>query len=131
MLESRESIGDRIKKLRKEKGLTMHEFGKTLGMSKSSISGIEAGKNGPSEQTVRLICSVYSVEYFWLKTGDGNMYRNETDILIEDLVKEQNLDSDTARMLRRFLGLSKESKKVVLKVVLSAIVALLDEEEKI
>lgn len=127
MLESKESIGDRIKKLRKEKGLTMLKFGRSLGMSKSSISGIEAGKNGPSEQTVRLICSMYSVEYFWLKTGDGNMYRNETDILIEDLVKEQNLDSDTARMLKRFLGLSKESKKIIL----SAIVALLDEKEKI
>lgn len=127
MLKSKESIGDRIKKLRKEKGLTMLEFGKSLGMSKSSISGIEAGKNGPSEQTVRLICSMYSIEYSWLKTGDGNMYRNKTDILIEDLVKEQNLDSDTARMLRRFLGLSKESKKIVL----SAIVALLDGEEKI
>ena len=127
MLESKESIGDRVKKLRKEKGLTMLEFGESIGMSKASISGIEAGKNGPSEQTVRLICSMYSVEYFWLKNGNGNMYRNETDILIEDLVKEQNLDSDTARMLRRFLGLSKESKKIVL----SAIVALLDEEEKI
>lgn len=127
MSEFKESIGDRIKKLRKEKGLTMLEFGKSLGMSKSSISGIEAGKNGPSEQTVRLICSVYSVEYFWLKTGDGNMYINETDSLIDELVKEQNIDSDTARMLKRFLGLSKKSQKIVL----SAIVALLDEKEKI
>lgn len=126
MSEIRESIGDRIKKLRKEKGLTMLEFGKSIGMSKASISGIEAGKNGPSEQTVRLICSMYNVDYFWLKTGDGEMYINETEILIEELVKEQNLDDDTARMLKRFLGLSKESQRIVL----SAIDALLDEKDK-
>lgn len=126
MSEIRESIGDRIKKLRKEKGLTMLEFGKSIGMSKASISGIEAGKNGPSEQTVRLICSMYNVDYFWLKTGDGEMYINETEILIEELVKEQNLDDNTARMLKRFLGLSKESQRIVL----SAIDALLDEKDK-
>ena len=126
MSEIRESIGDRVKKLRKEKGLTMLEFGESIGMSKASISGIEAGKNGPSEQTVRLICSMYNVDYFWLKTGDGEMYINETEILIEELVKEQNLDDDTARMLKRFLGLSKESQRIVL----SAIDALLDEKNK-
>lgn len=126
MPEIRESIGDRIKKLRKEKGLTMLEFGESIGMSKASISGIEAGKNGPSEQTVRLICSMYSVDYFWLKTGEGDMYINETEILIEELVKEQNLDDNTARMLKRFLGLSKESQRIVL----SAIDALLDEKDK-
>lgn len=126
MSEIRESIGDRIKKLRKEKGLTMLEFGESIGMSKASISGIEAGKNGPSEQTVRLICSMYSVDYFWLKTGEGDMYINETEILIEELVKEQNLDDNTARMLKRFLGLSKESQRIVL----SAIDALLDEKDK-
>lgn len=126
MSEIRESIGDRIKKLRKEKNLTMLEFGKSIGMSKASISGIEAGKNGPSEQTVRLICSMYNVDYFWLKTGEGEMYINETEILIEELVKEQNLDDSTARMLKRFLGLSKESQRIVL----SAIDALLDEKDK-
>lgn len=126
MSEIRESIGDRIKKLRKEKGLTMLEFGESIGMSKASISGIEAGKNGPSEQTVRLISSMYSVYYYWLKNGEGEMYINETEILIDELVKEQNLDDNTARMLKRFLGLSKESQRIVL----SAIDALLDEKDK-
>ena len=126
MSEIRESIGDRIKKLRKEKGLTMLEFGESIGMSKASISGIEAGKNGPSEQTVRLISSKYSVDYYWLKNGEGKMYINETEILIDELVKEQNLDDNTARMLKRFLGLSKESQRIVL----SAIDALLDEKDK-
>lgn len=121
-----ETIGDRIKKLRKEKGLTMLEFGESIGMSKASISGIEAGKNGPSEQTVRLICSTYRVHYVWLKTGEGEMHTNETEILIEELVKEQNLDNNTARMLKRFLGLSKESQRIVL----SAIDTLLDEKDK-
>lgn len=121
-----ETIGDRIKKLRKEKDLTMLEFGESIGMSKSSVCGIESGRNGPSEQTVRLICSVYRVHYVWLKTGDGEMHINKTETLIEKLVNDQNMDANTARMLKRFLGLPKDSQKIVL----SAIDALLDEKER-
>lgn len=119
------TIGERIKKVRKDKNLTMLEFGNSIGMSKASISGIEAGKNGPSEQTIRLICSTYNVDYFWLKEGNGAMYVNNTDTLIDELVSEQNLDADTARMLKRFLSLSKQSQRIVL----SAIDSLLNEKE--
>jgi len=119
------TIGERIKKIRKDKNLTMLEFGESIGMSKASISGIEAGKNGPSEQTVRLICSTYNVDYFWLKEGTGEMYINNTDLLIDELVSEQNLDTESARILKRFLALSKQSQKIVL----TAIDTLLDEKE--
>ena len=119
------TIGERIKKIRKDKNLTMLEFGESIGMSKASISGIEAGKNGPSEQTVRLICSTYNVDYFWLKEGTGEMYINNTDLLIDELVSEQKLDTESARILKRFLALSKQSQKIVL----TAIDTLLDEKE--
>lgn len=119
-------IDERIRAIRKDKGLTMQAFGESIGMSKASISGIESGKNGPSEQTIRLICSVYKVDYFWLKEGKGSMYLDDTDNLVDKIAIEQNLDPDTTRTLKRLLRLSPDSQKIVLK----AIDTLLDEKDE-
>lgn len=119
-------IDERIRAIRKDKGLTMQAFGERIGMSKASISGIESGKNGPSEQTIRLICSVYKVDYFWLKEGKGSMYLDDTDNLVDEIAIEQNLDPDTTRTLKRLLRLSPDSQKIVLK----AIDTLLNEKDE-
>lgn len=119
-------IAERIRAIRKDKGLTMQAFGESIGMSKASISGIESGKNGPSEQTIRLICSVYKVDYFWLKEGKGSMYLDDTDNLVDEIAIEQNLDPDTTRTLKRLLRLSPDSQKIVLK----AIDTLLNEKDE-
>lgn len=119
-------IDERIRAIRKDKGLTMQAFGESIGMSKASISGIESGKNGPSEQTIRLICSVYKVDYFWLKEGKGSMYLDDTDNLVDEIAIEQNLDPDTTRTLKRLLRLSLDSQKIVLK----AIDTLLNEKDE-
>lgn len=119
-------IDERIRAIRKDKGLTMQAFGESIGMSKASISGIESGKNGPSEQTIRLICSVYKVDYLWLKEGKGSMYLDDTDNLVDEIAIEQNLDPDTTRTLKRLLRLSPDSQKIVLK----AIDTLLNEKDE-
>lgn len=119
-------IDERIRAIRKDKGLTMQAFGESIGMSKASISGIESGKNGPSEQTIRLICSVYKVDYFWLKEGKGSMHLDDTDNLVDEIAIEQNLDPDTTRTLKRLLRLSPDSQKIVLK----AIDTLLNEKDE-
>lgn len=119
-------IDERIRAIRKDKGLTMQAFGESIGISKASISGIESGKNGPSEQTIRLICSVYKVDYFWLKEGKGSMYLDDTDNLVDEIAIEQNLDPDTTRTLKRLLRLSPDSQKIVLK----AIDTLLNEKDE-
>ena len=119
-------IDERIRAIRKDKGLTMQAFGESIGMSKASISGIESGKNGPSEQTIRLICSVYKVDYFWLKEGKGSMYLDDTYNLVDEIAIEQNLDPDTTRTLKRLLRLSPDSQKIVLK----AIDTLLNEKDE-
>lgn len=119
-------IDERIRAIRKDEGLTMQAFGESIGMSRASISGIESGKNGPSEQTIRLICSVYKVDYFWLKEGKGSMYLDDTDNLVDEIAIEQNLDPDTTRTLKRLLRLFPDLQKIVLK----AIDTLLNEKDE-
>ncbi len=66
--------GNRVKKLRKELGLTQEEFGEKLGLKKNSISQIENGVNSLTEQLSLSICREFRVSQEWLRTGKGRMF---------------------------------------------------------
>ncbi len=74
---------DRIKELRKSLGLTQSELGEKLGITHSAISKIESGERIPAENTLRLICAIYNVNYQWLTEGKEPMFLvSEGDDLI-------------------------------------------------
>ena len=52
---------ERIRQVRKAYGLTLEQFGEKIGLKKSVLSRIENGYSMPQEQTLRLICRVFSV----------------------------------------------------------------------
>ena len=66
-------MNNRIKAVRQQAGLSMIEFGAKIGISSPSVSKIENGVNNPSEQTIRAICSVFSINRDWLEFGTGQM----------------------------------------------------------
>ena len=67
-------IKDRIKELRKAKGLTQFEFADRLKVSRSNIASYETGKNELSSAAISLICRTFSVSETWLRTGEGEMF---------------------------------------------------------
>ena len=67
-------IKDRIKQLRKAKGLTQFEFAEKLKVSRSNIASYETGKNELSGAVISLICRTFSVSETWLRTGEGEMF---------------------------------------------------------
>lgn len=75
------TIGERVKTLRKELGLTLEKFGAPLGVQRSALSMIENDKSGIGDRTILLICREYGVSEKWLRDGDGEMFvpvtRNE------------------------------------------------------
>lgn len=71
-------MNKRIKTIRKDNKLSMEEFGKRIGITKASVSRIESGENNPSEQTLKLICIEFNVNYNWLLNGIEPMYE-QTD----------------------------------------------------
>lgn len=67
-------IKDRIKELRKAKGLTQFEFADRLKVSRNNIAGYETGRTDPSASAISLICRTFSVSETWLRTGEGEMF---------------------------------------------------------
>ena len=67
-------MNERIIELRKSLNLSQTDFGKQIGISKSSVSDIEIGRISISERTIISICSKFNVNEEWLKNGNGNMF---------------------------------------------------------
>ena len=62
-------ISQRIKQLRRAKGLTQKEFADSLGIVQGYLSGIERGKKIPSYTLLMALCFVYGVSKEWLSGG--------------------------------------------------------------
>lgn len=99
-------MNERIKKLRQELGLSQEEFGRRIGLlSKASVSKIEKGTNGTTEQTLRSICRVYGASYLWLTTGEGPMFEDGGDDAALHVMIDQIMASENNRVKQVFKSL--------------------------
>ena len=80
----KDTIGPRIRKLRKDHNLTQEQFGKATGYSKVHIHYIEAGKVTPSNAMLKRVSDAFHVSYEWLLTGEGEVERNPEEAVVDD-----------------------------------------------
>ena len=66
---------DRIKQLRAVLNLTQQKFADALNLSQNYVATIETTRRKPSARTISDICRVYGVNEVWLRTGEGEMFR--------------------------------------------------------
>lgn len=72
------SVGERIKALRKSYNLNQTDFGKPLGISYGHISNLEKGKDIPSASLVKLMAYEYNTTEKWILLGEGDMLTHIT-----------------------------------------------------
>lgn len=78
------NFSERLKKIRKETGLTQEEFAISIGITRSPIASAELGKSKLQPLAIRKICETYNINEKWLQTGDGDM-KNTYDIPEEEI----------------------------------------------
>lgn len=98
------TLGDRLKELRKENGFNQAEFGDRIGISMSAVSLLEKGTNNPSEQTIRAICSEFGVRREWLLNNDGPKYPPEADNDIVLITRVMEGQSEAKKRLMRLVA---------------------------
>lgn len=76
---NKKKVGKEIRKIRLEKGMTMQEFGKLFGVSKSSVSMWENGKSIPSPDRLKQIAKIgnTSVNYILSSSDSENVALSE------------------------------------------------------
>lgn len=94
-------LGENIRRIRKQKGLTQDVFSEKIGIEPSSLSNIENGKSFPSTQTIINIQQKFSVQ--------------PNDIFdIDYLENGKYLDGEILKTLQ---GLDLERKRVLFKIM--------------
>lgn len=68
-----DQVNERIRQLRRITKQTQRVFAGILGISRSHVANLEAGKVSPSEHLLLLICKQFGVNPQWLKHGKGFM----------------------------------------------------------
>lgn len=66
------TIGERIKKLRKDAGFSQAKFSTTLGLTQSFLSGLEKGRYQPTVALLIRVANIYKPDAHWLLTGESS-----------------------------------------------------------
>jgi len=100
-------MNNRIKAIRTDTKLSQEAFGARIGISGASVSKLESGENNPSQQTIKLICREFNVDYAWLTDGVGEMYtdiNNEVLAALDDLMTGEH--ENTRALIRTLAKMS-------------------------
>lgn len=105
---------ERLKKLRSALNLNQQQFSSAINISRSAVAGYETGTINIPDRTIVDICRVFNVNELWLRTGSGEMFRQETNVEVElahqvgRLIKSD--DDLTKRLVLEYLKLPPELK---------------------
>ena len=95
--------GERVLEIRKSLNMTMDQFGEKLGVQKSAISKIEKGRVNLSDQMAISICREYNVNYDYLINGEGEMFDDLPQTVLDELCVQYNLDDLDRNLVEMYL----------------------------
>lgn len=114
-----DSMKDRIKLIREQNKLSQEDFGNKIKIKRSAVSKIESGLNNPSDQTIALICSEFSINENWLRTGEGEMFTLQEDeeaAYVSELLEDtENPLYDLIKAIMKTYSQTGEKEKTIIK----------------
>ena len=112
-------MNERLKLLRKTLDLSQQEFGRKIGVTKTTISRLESKINNFTEQMILSICREFNVDYAWFIQGgqDEVKFNGIPDSILDELVEEYNLDETGKRLFTEYLNLSDTQKTLIKELI--------------
>lgn len=89
-MELKRELAARIKEIRTNSGLNQTLFAKSIEISRVHLSHIESldYEAMPSKPLLKKLCETYNVNFDWLMTGEGEIYKKNTN---EDFAYNENI----------------------------------------
>ena len=97
--------GERIRLIRKELNLTLEKFGEKLGVQRSAVSKIERGERGLTDQMIISICREFNVNYDYLVDGEGEMFDDLPETIMDELCLQYKLDDFDRAIIEMYIHL--------------------------
>lgn len=103
--------GERVNEVRKSLGLTLEKFGEKLGVTKTTISRIEKGVNNLTDQMAISICREYNVNYDYLVYGEGEMFDDLPQTIVDELCAQYGLNDFDKALVEMYVSLPAGSRE--------------------
>lgn len=107
------TLGERIKKVRKNLDLTQQKFADQIGTTQNNIASYEIGRREPSAAAVNNICKTFNVSEAWLRTGEGEMFLPSPNGVLDELVQKYGLSTRGKVIVEKFLDLNPDVQEAV------------------
>ena len=107
-------MNERIKELRIALRLTQEDFGKVIGVQRAAVNKWEKGINGVADSMILSICREFGVNEQWLRTGEGEMFEQTRETVLDRLAAEYSLDKEQVSVIENFLDLSPQERTAFL-----------------
>ena len=107
---------ERIKKLRKDLGLTQQTFADRIGLKRNTVAQYEIGRNEPIDAVILSICREFNVNEEWIRTGDGEMFvelpEEDEYFKAATMISKEN-DKEAMNAVIQYWKLDSASKKAI------------------
>ena len=110
--------------------MTQEEFARKINISRSNLGNIEVGTIGLTDRVATDICNAFSVSEVWLRSGEGEIYRESESTLFSAFVRQYDLSEKERQAARYLLSLSSEDRQQILRVVEGLARAMQDDDSK-
>ena len=100
--------GERVKEVRKALGLTLDKFGEKVGVKKQTVSRIENGVNNVTDQMVLSICREFNVNYDFLMNGEGEMFDDLPQTVLDELSAQYDLDDLDRTLVEMYIEMPEQ-----------------------
>ena len=111
------TIGERIRQIRKENGLTLDRFGERIGLRQSIVSMMEKGKSKATDQTIRSICREFGVREAWLRHGEEPARTPKAELRdsLDACLEEWGLAREFRGLFLAYRNLSSEEERAAVR----------------
>lgn len=106
-------MNKRINEVRLSLGLTLKKFGERLGISEGAVSNIEKGNRNVTEQVIKSVCREFNVNEDWLRTGEGEMFKDEDIDFSAVCAKIGVTDERAKKVIMGYYNLSPQDKELL------------------
>jgi transcriptional regulator with XRE-family HTH domain len=110
------TIGEKIKKLREQKGLSLRQLAEEVGLTFSYLSQIEREGRNPSLKTLDKLCDFYDIDKTYFLADEKNWYKILPPEL-QEFVKKENIEYLQIGLKAKENGFTPEAINEIMKTV--------------
>ena len=112
------TLGERIKKVRKNNDLTQQQFAEKIGSTANVLTNYETGRRNPSNSVINNICKTFHINEEWLRTGDDAMFFPTPTSALDLLAEEQHLTHGDYVFIEKLLKMKHGDRQAVMEFML-------------